>query len=86
MKQNSKQTDERMPTNLKHYLSQPTILLSNNTLKYWDVVDNMYPYLKKIVQPYLSFVATSVPSERLFFKTRNIKTEKRNRLKDKKLQ
>lgn len=84
--QNSEQTDERMPTDLKHYLSYPTIPLGDDTLKYWDIVGNMYPNLKKIAQPYLSLVATSVPSERLFSKAGNIMTEKRNRLKGEKLQ
>lgn len=75
-----------MPTELKHYLSQPTIPLSDNILKYWDIVCNMYPYLKKIVQPYLSLVATSDPSERLFSKAGNIMSAKRNRLEGEKLQ
>ncbi|CAI6357783.1 unnamed protein product [Macrosiphum euphorbiae] len=84
--QNSHQPEERIPTELKHYLSQPTIPLGDDILKYWDINGNMFPLLKKIVQPYLSVVATSVPSERLFSKAGNIMTEKRNRLKGDKLQ
>lgn len=84
--QSSEQSEERMPTELKHYISQPTILLGDDILKYWDINGNMFPLLKKIVQPYLSLVATSVPSERLFSKAGNIMTEKRNRLKGEKLQ
>ncbi|XP_022163234.1 zinc finger BED domain-containing protein 4-like [Myzus persicae] len=82
----SEQSEERIPTDLKHYLNHPTIPLGEDILKYWDQNGNMYPHLKKIVQPYLSVVATSVPSERLFSKAGNIMTEKRNRLKGKKLQ
>lgn len=84
--QNSDQSEEQIPTKLKHYLSQPTIPLGDDILKYWDINGNMFPLLKKIVQPYLSVVATSVPSERLFSKAGNIMTEKRNRLKGEKLQ
>lgn len=29
--------------NLKHYLSQPTIPLSDDIIKYWYVNSNMYP-------------------------------------------
>jgi len=75
-----------MPKDLKHYLSHPTIPLGENILKYWDQNANMYPHLKKIVHPYLSVIATSVPSARLFSKAGNIMTEKRNRLKGEKLQ
>ncbi|XP_008182930.1 zinc finger BED domain-containing protein 1 [Acyrthosiphon pisum] len=84
--QSSEQPEERIPTELKHYLNQPTIPLGDDILKYWDINGNMFPLLKKIVQPYLSVVATSVPSERLFSKVGNIMTEKRNRLKGEKLQ
>lgn len=82
----SEQSEERIPTDLKHYLSQPTLNLGEDILKYWDQNGSMYPHLKKIVHPYLSVVATSIPSERLFSKAGNIMTEKRNRLKGKKLE
>lgn len=81
--QRSEQSEE--PIDLQYYLSQPTIQLSDDILKYWDLYGNIYPHLKKIVQPYLSVVATSVPSERLYLKARNKMTEKRNRLKGEKL-
>ncbi|XP_029345286.1 zinc finger BED domain-containing protein 1 isoform X2 [Acyrthosiphon pisum] len=84
--QSSEQSEERIPTELKHYLNQPTIPLGDDILKYWDINGNMFPLLKIIVQPFLSVVATSVPSERLFSKAGNIMTEKRNRFKGEKLQ
>ncbi|CAI6367128.1 unnamed protein product [Macrosiphum euphorbiae] len=84
--QSSTLSEERIPTDLKHYLDQPTISLTDDILKYWKQNSNMYPYLYKIVRPYLSVVATSVPSEHLFSKAGNIMTEKRNRLKGEKLQ
>ncbi|XP_060863188.1 E3 SUMO-protein ligase ZBED1-like [Metopolophium dirhodum] len=55
-----------MPTDLKHYLNQPTVPLTDNVLSFWDIHGPIYPHLKKIVDPYLGMVATSVPSERLF--------------------
>jgi len=75
-----------MPSDLKHYLNHPTIPINSDILKFWDINTNIYPHLKKVVEPYLSLVATSVPSERLFSKAGNIITEKRNRLKGDKLQ
>lgn len=69
-----------MPTDLKHYLNQPTLPLGEDILKFWDTHGSIYPYLKKIVEPYLSMVATSVPSERVFSKAGQVVTESRNRL------
>jgi len=69
-----------MPTDLRHYLNQPTLPLGENVLKCWDTHGPIYPYLKKIVNPYLSMVATSVPSERLFSKAGQVMTDSRNRL------
>jgi hypothetical protein len=69
-----------MPTDLRHYLNQPTLPLGENVLKFWDTHGPIYPYLKKIVNPYLSMVATSVPSERLFSKAGQVMTDSRNRL------
>jgi len=84
--ENSEESSERMPTELKHYISQPTIPLHENVFKFWNVHKTIYPHLSKIAGPYLSLVATSVPSERLFSKAGNIMTNKRNRLKGEKLQ
>lgn len=69
-----------MPTDLKHYLNQPTVPLTDNVLSFWDIHGPIYPHLKKIVDPYLGMVATSVPSERLFSKAGQVMTDSRNRL------
>lgn len=74
------ETYEKIPTDLKHYLDQPTIPLSENILQFWNTHRPIYPFLSKIIEPYLTIVVTSVPSERLFSKAGNIMTENRNRL------
>jgi len=84
--ENSEDNNERMPTDLKHFLNQPTIPIHENIIKFWDVHKMMYPNIAKIAEPYLSLVATSVPSERLFSKAGNIMNAKRNRLSGEKLQ
>lgn len=84
--ENSEDNNERMPTNLKHFLNQPTIPIHENIIKFWDVHKMMYPNIAKIAEPYLSLIATSVPSERLFSKAGNIMNAKRNRLSGEKLQ
>ncbi|XP_060855185.1 zinc finger BED domain-containing protein 4-like [Metopolophium dirhodum] len=84
--ENSEDNNERMPTDLKHFLNQPTISLNENIIKFWNVHKTMYPHIAKVAEPYLSIVATSVPSERLFSKAGNIMSAKRNRLKGEKLQ
>ena len=60
--------------------NQPTLPLGDDVLKFWDTHGPIYPYLKKIVEPYLSMVATSVPSERIFSKAGQVMTDIRNRL------
>lgn len=47
---------------------------------------NMHSALKDIALKYLSIIATSVPSERLFSRAGNIITENRNRITSEHLQ
>lgn len=59
--------------------------LGDDILKFWDTHGPIYPNLKKVVEPYLAMVATSVPSERLISKAGQIVTDSRNRLTGKNL-
>ena len=71
---------DEMPTNLRHYLNQSLANLNENPMFYWSKYKIVYPTLNKIARKYLSIVATSVLSERLFSRAENILTKERNRL------
>lgn len=78
---------DNIPTDLKHYLNQPTIELIEDPVHYWyDIYNSMYPSVATIAKQYLPVMATSVPSERFFSKAGNILTENRNRLTPEHLQ
>lgn len=64
----------KKPTNLKNYLDQSTIPLTENILKVW-IDRQIYPFLYTNVEPHLTIIITSVPLEWLFSKTGNIITE-----------
>lgn len=75
-----------MPDQLALYLRSPAESnIKENPLVYWVNVSAAYPELSKVAIKYLSSVATSVPSERLFSKAGDILTQERNRLKGKTL-
>jgi hypothetical protein len=59
--------------------------LDKNPLAWWKGMTNTYPILAKIALKFLTTVATSVPSERLFSKAGQTVTQQRNRLKGKRL-
>lgn len=65
---------------LRQYINQPVISRSENPIEYWDKLKVAYPTLHSCALKYLSIVATSVPSERLFSKADAIKAERRSRL------
>ena len=69
---------------LKYYLNQPNMKMDENPIKYWNT--NSLSSISKIAKYYLSIVATSVPSERLFSKAGRIITRDRSRLKSAHLQ
>jgi len=71
--QTSEQSEERIPTDLKHYLSQPTIQLGEDILKYWDQNGNMYPHLKKynFSDPIISVIKLMDSRTALSSETRN---------------
>ncbi|KYN01999.1 hypothetical protein ALC62_07199 [Cyphomyrmex costatus] len=73
-----KNDDFTMADELKYYLSQPLQKINDNLLQYWFT--NMHSALKDISLKYLSVIATSVPSERLFPRAGNIITANRNHM------
>lgn len=70
---------------LRQYLNQSVISRNTNPFQYWQTLKYAYPTLFRIAMKYLSVVATSVPSERLFSKAGVIKSDLRNRLTGEKL-
>lgn len=71
---------------LSLFLKNGVISLDSNPLEWWQKHEQIYPTLAKIARRFLGVVATSVPSERLFSKSGNMVTEKRNRLSGEKLE
>ncbi|XP_011859600.1 PREDICTED: zinc finger BED domain-containing protein 1-like [Vollenhovia emeryi] len=65
---------------LRQYLNQPVVSRTENPIEYWNKLGVAYPTLHSCALKYLSIVATSVPSERLFSKADAIKAERRSRL------
>lgn len=65
---------------LRQYLNQPVVSRPENPIEYWNKLKIAYPTLHSCALKYLSIVATSVPSERLFSKAGAIKAERRSRL------
>jgi hypothetical protein len=53
----------------------------SNTLDFWKIHSNQYPILSTICKKIFSIPCTSVPSERLFSKSGEIISLKRNKLK-----
>lgn len=65
---------------LSLYLSNPVSTLKDDPLNVWESTKHVYPNLYPIARKYLSPVATSVPSERLFSKAGLTVSQRRNRL------
>lgn len=75
--------DDEMPSELSLYLrTPPTGHLDDKPLSIWEELKETYPTLYKVMPQYMSTVATSVPSERLFSKGL-VLNQQRNRLKGK---
>lgn len=68
-----------------HYLRNPVCPLKANPLEIWEDMKMVFPNLYKIAKKYLTVVATSVPSERLFSKAGATVCQDRNRLLGKRL-
>lgn len=63
---------------MKLYLSEPLLPMDSNPIMYW--LNSNFKLLNPIAIKYLSVVATSVPSERLFSKTGLIMSKLRSNL------
>ncbi|KYN08248.1 Zinc finger BED domain-containing protein 1 [Cyphomyrmex costatus] len=77
--------NEGIPAEFRQYLISPVANRKECPLKTWQHLRALYPHLYEIALKYLVIVGTSVPCERLFSKAGNIITEKRNRLKGKRV-
>ena len=87
-KQAAASTSRRTPsisslTELKQYFKQPVISRNKDPLEWWSKNAHTFPSLERVAKVYLSAVATSVPSERLFSKAGELISAKRNRIKPK---
>lgn len=67
---------------VRQYLEKPVIDRKECPITYWRYNNNK---LKELAMLYLCIPASSVPSERIFSKAGQILTERRNRLKEKRL-
>lgn len=76
--ENSQQSRSEMPEEFRYYLSQPPINRTEDPIKYWTRMPDSA--LSKLALRYLTIIATSVPSERLFSQALLILTEKRSNL------
>ncbi|XP_024879336.1 zinc finger BED domain-containing protein 1-like, partial [Temnothorax curvispinosus] len=63
-KQIVNQDPNQMPEDFRYYLNQPPLKMSDNAIKYWNMARDSP--LRTLAIKYLSLIATSVPSERLF--------------------
>lgn len=68
------------------YLKQGVSPLKSDPIKMWEELKLIYPTMYKLAIKYLSVVATSVPSERLFSKAGATVSQQRNRLLGKRLE
>ena len=65
---------------LELYKAEKSPDLDSDPLSWWNARRLLYPLMCKLVEKYFAFVATSVPSERLFSASGNVIVNKRNRL------
>lgn len=77
-----------LPVQLQMFLSTPPVKRAENPnpLQAWECLRNEYKDLYEIAHEYLSLLATSVPSERMFSHAGNIANGLRNRLTGKHLE
>lgn len=78
----------RRPNILAHselgqYFKLPLLPRNEDPLIWWKQNSHVFPLISSVAKVYLSVIATSVPSERLFSKAGELISLKRNRLKPK---
>ncbi|XP_043469372.1 zinc finger BED domain-containing protein 4-like [Leptopilina heterotoma] len=78
-------SDSGYADELTLYLRSEVSHFETDPIRFWVEMEHIYPTLSQIALKYLTVVATSVPSERLFSKTGILMNEKRNRLEGSKL-
>jgi len=81
---NIQYNDDEVNCEKRLYLQQPIIDRKQSPIEFW--LKSPFPILTKIALKYLTVVATSVPSERLFSKAGNIITDNRSRLNNRRLE
>lgn len=74
----SKTSDAMME--MRAYLAEPLLSRTSDPLAWWRSCSPVYKTLSEVMKARLCIVATSVPSERIFSKTGQIISERRNRL------
>ncbi|XP_047236072.1 zinc finger BED domain-containing protein 4-like isoform X2 [Girardinichthys multiradiatus] len=70
---------------VRSYLEEPLFQRIADPLSWWATKSSVYPRLTRVMARRLCIVATSVPSERIFSKTGQIITDRRNRISTSKL-
>ena len=70
---------------LRSYLEEPLLQRSADPLSWWETKCSVYPRLTHVMGYRLCIVATSVPSEGIFSKAGQIRTERRNRINPSKM-
>ena len=88
--QASRHTTRRNPSadailEVRSYIDEPLCQRSADPLSWWETKASIYPRLTQVMTQRLCIVATSVPSERIFSKTGQIITDRRNRISSSKL-
>ena len=70
-------------TEIQQYIKTPLLGRKEDPLLWWKANSHVYPTLTRSARKYLSILATSVPSERLFSVAGELISVKRNRIKPK---
>lgn len=78
-------TEESVLDELSVYLRTPVGRLNENPLEIWSDYKQEFSTLYKIAYKYLTLVASSVPSERLFSKASQVLNQQRNRIQGKRV-